>query len=430
MPAKTAPPQRATLTYRLYQALATVAAPLVYRKIAQKLKAANVPEGRCREPLGYASQPRPGGQLMWCHAASVGESLSALTLIEAMGQRHPELNFLITSGTPTSAEVVAKRLPARCQHQFAPLDSAPALRRFFNHWQPDLVTFVESELWPQMIMQAGKLAPLTLLNARLSQGSLRNWTRFEKTARLLLDQFDLIRTQDEQTKNGLLALGAHSRSIAKGQNLKSAAGPLPVDTQALKKLQQQIGPRPVWVAASTHDGEEGHVLEAHKRLLQEYPGLLLVLVPRHPERADHIEQMIANAGLRHSRRSRSEAPKCQVYLADTLGEMGLFYNLSPLVFLGGSLVPVGGHNPFEPAHASAVVMHGPHYANFSESYEDFSSAGGAYTVNDSVSLARTLGMLINDPDLQRHQGQAAKAFANSQMQGLDQLVAELSALLK
>lgn len=430
MPADRGPLAGPTLTYRIYSGVANLAAPLAYRKVAKKLAAAGVAPDRLPERLGQATQPRPAGQLMWCHAASVGESLSALTLIEAMGARHPELQFLLTSGTATSAEIVAKRLPARCHHQFAPLDSAGALRRFLDHWSPDLVAFVESELWPQMIMRAGAVAPLALLNARMSKGSLRNWGKFPASARMLLDRFALIRTQDQATLDGLLALGAEPSRCAKGQNLKSAAGPLPVPTEALSQLQKQIGARPIWIAASTHPGEELAVLEAHKALLSDHPDLLLLLVPRHPERAPEIEQMIANAGLRHSLRSRGDAPTAQVYLADTLGEMGLFYSLSPLVFLGGSLTPVGGHNPFEPAHAGAVVLHGPLYANFAESYAEFAKAGGSVEVSDSAELAQALTILLNDPDHRAAESAAAQGFARGQMQGLDQMISELSALLK
>lgn len=425
-----APQPRPTLTYQLYRGLAAALVPLAYRKIARKLDEAGFSADRQRERMGYASLPRPDGQLVWCHAASVGESLSALTLIHAMGERHPEMQFLLTSGTATSAQIVATRLPPRCLHQFAPLDSGGAMRRFLNHWQPDLACFVESELWPQMVMRTATMCPVTLLNARISKGSLRNWARFGKTAQQLLDRFSLIRTQDQATLDGILSLGARAGRCARGQNLKSAAGPLPVPLDTLEQLNRQIGSRPVWIAASTHPGEEGPALEAHRRLLEQTPDLLLVLVPRHPERADGIEQMITNAGLSHSRRSRGEPPRGQVYLADTLGEMGLFYNLSPLVFLGGSLTPVGGHNPYEPAHAGAVVIHGPLYANFAEDYPALQQAGGAVEVQDRAALAQAVQSLLDAPEQQQRHSAAARQFALDQMQGLDQMISELSALLK
>jgi 3-deoxy-D-manno-octulosonic-acid transferase len=407
-----------------------VLVPLAYRKIARKLEDAGVTKSRQRERLGYASLPRPDGKLIWCHAASVGESLSALTLINVMGERHPDAQFLLTSGTATSAQIVANRLPPRCLHQFAPLDSGSAMRRFLKHWQPDLACFIESELWPQMVVRTAAICPVALLNARISKGSLRNWGRFAQTARLLLDRFALIRTQDQATLDGILSLGAPPERCARGQNLKSAAEPLPVPQDALEALRAQLGPRPVWIAASTHAGEERVVLEAHRKLLVQTPDLMLVLVPRHPERAPDIQQMIANTGLSHSCRSRKEPPHGQVYLADTLGEMGLFYSLSPLVFLGGSLSPVGGHNPYEPAHAGAAVIHGPLYANFAEDYPALHAAGGAVEVQDDTTLAQALQHLLETPEDLQRRATAAHQFAKGQMQGLDQMISELSALLK
>ena len=420
---------RPTLTFRFYSGVANLVAPLAFRKIARKLEAAGVAPDRIKERMGRATQPRPKGRLMWCHAASVGESLSALTLIDAMGKKHSDLEFLLTSGTATSAEIVAQRMPPRCRHQFAPLDSGPALRRFLRHWQPDLVTFVESELWPQMIMRAAEVAPLALLNARISRGSLRNWERFRKSAKMLLDRFQLIRTQDQATLDGLLRLGADQTRITKGQNLKSAAGPLPVDHAALTELQTQIGTRPVWIAASTHPGEEIAVLEAHKALLERHPDLLLVLIPRHPERAAEITAVAMSAAVTVHRRSLEETPDAQVYLADTLGEMGLFYELSPRVFLGGSLTPVGGHNPFEPAHAGAVVIHGPLYANFSEAYADYKIAGGQIEIRNSAEMASAIELLLDDPAHEASERAASIAFARSQMQGLDGMISELLQIL-
>lgn len=425
------PPKGATLTYRLYAALANALAPLAYRKVARKLSAAGVPDDRTRERLGHATLPRPEGRLVWCHAASVGESLSALTLIQRLGDDRPDLEFLLTSGTATSAEIVAKRMPPRCRHQFAPLDSRRILNRFLNHWRPDLAVFVESELWPQMLVRTRATGiPMAFVNARLSKGSLRNWGRVPATARFMLSRFDLIRTQDDATLQGLLSLGADPSATAKGQNLKAAAGALPFDAKTLADLQNTIGDRPIWVAASTHPGEEEIVLQAHQALLQSHPGLLLILVPRHPERAPEIETLIRARGLSHTRRRGGGAPSAQVYLADTLGEMGLWYALAPIVFLGGSLTPVGGHNPFEPAQAGAAVLHGPLYANFAEIYADFARAGGQIEVKDADGLTAAVGGLLDTPARLSEMRQNAKEFATAQMRGLDQTVADLSILIE
>ncbi|WP_323783551.1 3-deoxy-D-manno-octulosonic acid transferase [Thalassovita sp.] len=424
-------PRGVTLTYRLYAAVANVLAPLAYRKVARKLFEAGVAQQRLRERIGHATLPRPEGFLVWCHAASVGESLSALTLIRRLGEARPDLQFLLTSGTATSAEIVSKRLPPRCRHQFAPLDGRRILNRFLGHWRPDMAIFVESELWPQMLVRTRATGiPLALLNARLSQGSLRSWGRIPQTARFILSRFSLIRTQDAETLQGLLGLGADPHTTTQGPNLKAAAAPLPVDDDVLSGLRRAIGSRPVWVAASTHPGEEDIVLQAHEQLLKAHPDLLLILVPRHPERVGEIEALIRARGLSQTRRSTGGTAQAEIYLADTLGELGLWYALAPVVFVGGSLVPVGGHNPFEPAQAGAVVLHGPLYANFAESYAAFAQIGGQAEVKDATALANAVGGLLDDPARLSEAGQQAKTFAETQMQGLDATVQDLSALVQ
>lgn len=428
-PERPSPP---TLLYFAYAGATRLALPFAYRKVARKLASAGVPDARIRERLGHATLARPSGRLLWFHAASVGESLSILGLITRLQQRAPELTFLITTGTATSAEILAKRMPAGCVHQFAPLDSKPALRRFLAHWKPDLAVFVESELWPQMLVETQRTGtPLALLNARLSARSVKRWHKFGKTARSLLSLFSLIIAQTEETAAHLATLGANPAILRTGQDLKAIAGALPYDAAVLNSLETTLGQRPIWVASSTHDGEEEQMLAAHQVVLNSFPDALLILVPRHPERASDITNLIKTSGLSYAQRSLN-APitaETTVYLADTLGETGLWYALAPVVFLGGSLMPIGGHNPFEPAYAGAAVLTGPHVHNMPQIYQEFEAAGGCQTIANSAALASTLKYFFATPSSLKAAGAAAHAFANSQQDALEPIIDDLFALL-
>ena len=351
-----APRGRPTPLYRFYRIASRALVPFAWNSVSRKLRRHGVPPVRMQERLGHGSLPRPAAPVIWFHGASVGESLSLLVLVRRMGQRLPQAEFLMTSGTATSAELLASRLPPRTRHQFAPLDAPGPVGRFLDHWRPAAGIFVESELWPNMLVMARERgARLALVNARLSVKSVRGWQRRPDTARFLLAQFDLLMAQTERTAADLVAMGADPARVVAGANLKASAAPPPVDVIALKRARLWLGDRPAWIASSTHSGEEEVVLAAHNRLLREHRDLCLVLIPRHPERGDDVESTIRAAGLTLSRRSRGEeiGPRTQVYLADTLGETGTWYALSPIVFLGATLVPKGGHNPYEPA------MHGP-----------------------------------------------------------------------
>lgn len=423
--------QSAPALVRLYAAGAGLLAPLAFARVRRRLQAHGTAPERFAERMGHATLPRPEGRLIWFHAASVGESVSVLHLIAHLGAADPTLGFLLTSGTPTSADVVARRLPPRCLHQFAPLDSRAAVARFLEHWRPDAGVFVESELWPNMLTLSARAGvPLALLNARISDRSARNWKRFGGVARHLLSHFRLIHCQDARTAAHLQELGL--TQAARGQNLKAAAGPLPHDGAELARLRGLFGARPLWVASSTHPGEEEIVLEAQAALLRRHPDLALVLVPRHPDRAGAIGAMVAERGLRVARRSAGEMPGAdtQVYLADTLGETGLWYALCPIVCMGGSFVPVGGHNPYEPAAAGAAVLHGPLYANFAEGYGDLRRAGAALEVADAGALAKAVGGLLDDPARLDELRARASAFAAAQETRLDDLARDLLAALE
>ena len=278
-----------TLLYYLYRSATALIAPLAYRKVAAKLQAHGVPLERQRERMGHATLPRPDSALIWFHGASVGESLAALTLITHFAEHLPHAQFLLTSGTATAAQVVSKRMPQRCRHQFAPLDASGPVRRFLSHWRPSAAVFVESELWPVTLASTRRSgAKLALVNARLSDRSVARWQKKAPTARFVLNQFSLFLTQNQHISDSLLELGAPPDRVRPGGNLKAGAEPLPVDQETLSQLRSNLGTRPVWVASSTHIGEEQPVLTAHKALLKKHPNLCLLLVPRHPERGDEV----------------------------------------------------------------------------------------------------------------------------------------------
>jgi 3-deoxy-D-manno-octulosonic-acid transferase len=417
--------------YRAWVVASMGLVPFFARSQTAKLRAQGVPVRRAHEKLGHATQDRQGsGPLIWLHAASVGESLSVLALITRMGLILPRAQFLITSGTATSAALVAQRMPPRTQHQFAPLDAPGPLKRFLRHWQPDAAIFVESELWPQMLRRTHATgAKMALVNARLSDKSVETWRKHPKMARYLFGVFDLILTQNDAMAHKMVSMHAPSDRVARGINLKSMAGPLPVDEDALFDARAALGHRPVWVASSTHDGEENAVLQTHKALLKQFPDLCLILAPRHPERGDAVETLVTAAGLTCNRRSRGDAPGAQVYLADTLGELGLWYAMSNIVFLGGSLRPIGGHNPFEVAQAGAAVLSGTHVSAFAETYAQLETEGAAQLVEDSDDLTATLAKLLSTPEDLAKMTDAAKRFVATQDDQLDGIATRLVSVL-
>ena len=417
--------------YRAWVVASMGLVPFFARSQTAKLREQGVPVRHAHEKLGHATQDRQGsGPLIWLHAASVGESLSVLALITRMGLILPRAHFLITSGTATSAALVAQRMPPRTVHQFAPLDAPGPLKRFLRHWRPDAAIFVESELWPQMLRRTHATgAKMALVNARLSDKSVETWRKHPKMAAYLFDVFDLILTQNDAMAHKMVSMHAPSDRVARGINLKSMAGPLPVDEDALFDARAALGHRPIWVASSTHDGEEDAVLQAHQTLLKQFPDLCLILAPRHPERGDAVEDLVTAAGLTCNRRSRGDAPGAQVYLADTLGELGLWYAMTDIVFLGGSLLPIGGHNPFEVAQAGAAVLSGTHVAAFAETYTQLEAEGAAHFVEDGDDLTATIANLLSTSHELTDMTDAAKRFVAAQDDQLDGIAARLVAVL-
>jgi len=428
----TTPDGAPTLLLRLYRIATSLYVPFAYRSVTRKLRAHGVPTRRIHERLGNASLPRPRAPLIWFHAASVGESLSVLGLITAMGERLPGHDFLITSGTATSAELIGKRLPPRTSHQFAPLDAIGPVRRFLAYWQPVAGVFVESELWPVMLSEARNTGmPLALLNARLSQKSVHRWVKHQPTARYVLGLFDLMLTQNLQAADDLLAMGGDKARIEVGRNLKSFTTALPVDQGLVDQMRRALAGRAFWVASSTHPGEEEVVLKAHRALMQQFPDLCLLLIPRHLERGPDLAGLVLKSGFSLAMRSRDEVlvADTQVYLADTLGETGAWYALADFVFLGGSLRDIGGHNPFEPALSGAAVITGPFVRNFAETYAPLIDGGGAVEVAQAEHLAHAVGHWLTDPEALNTARKAARNYALSQQDGLEQVVTRLCGAL-
>ncbi|WP_415402547.1 3-deoxy-D-manno-octulosonic acid transferase [Tateyamaria sp. SN3-11] len=417
---------RPTALFYLYKAGAALALPFAARRAVNKLRAGGISIDRAHERLGHATAERSYGPLIWFHGASVGEAKSVLPLMARMAQDHPDTRLLLTSGTATSAQAVADRLPGGAIHQFSPLDGTGPLRRFLRHWRPDLCVLVESELWPNLLDTCATAdIPVALLNARLSDKSAQGWKRFPSTAGYVLRGIRMAHCQDGRSRDHLRAMGLNFAQ--QGANLKSLVGPPRVDAATVAKGHAALNGRSIWVAASTHPGEEEMVLEAHKSLLATHPSLCLILVPRHPERAPEVMDLVASADLSVARRSTGGnfGDGAQVYLADTMGETDLWYSLSPIVFLGGSFTDVGGHTPFEPAAAHTAILHGPNYRNFAETYAAFAMKDASVEVAD----AATLGSAVHD--LLTHPSRAAQLAANARplAQSGDTVLAELAAQL-
>jgi 3-deoxy-D-manno-octulosonic-acid transferase len=397
---------RLPLTLALYRGSLTLLEPLAAGLLAWRWRKGKEDGARIGERRGFASRPRPRDRLAWLHGASVGETLSLLPLVERLTQCG--VKVLVTSSTRTSADLLARRLPPGSLHQFFPLDVPRYLRRFLDHWRPDLVLFAESEIWPNTVIELGRRdIPLVMVNGRVSERSYRRWSRLPVTARALLERYALCVAQSPMDAERLARLGALRVAVA--GNLKFDAPPPPADARALAHLSGLVAGRPVWIAASTHPGEEEAVAAVHQALANRLPGLLTILAPRHPERGPAVAGLAEDAGLRAIRRSAGGLPErgADVYVADTMGELGLFYRLAPLVFMGGSLVPHGGQNPIEPAKLGAAILHGPHVHNFADIYAALDHAGGALPVTDADRLAAALADLLTDAGLVRAMAQAA-----------------------
>lgn len=380
------------------------------------------------ERFGRASRDRPEGKLVWIHAASVGETMSVLPLIDRLSASGARV--LLTTVTVTAAELAEQRLPKGAVHQFVPYDAPGPVGRFLSHWSPDLVMVVESEIWPCLFDEMRQReTPFLLLNGRLSDKSLRSWSRVPALSGYLFSCLDLVLAQSDADAARFKRLGC-SRVVSPG-NLKFDAPEPEADPGMLAKLLAQIGARPVWLAALTHRGEDEIALAAHEELRRNFPELLLVLVPRHPARAEAIATLVQDSGLDISRRSLGEpiTPSTQVYLGDTLGEMGLFYRLAPVTFLGGSFNDAGGHNPLEAALSGSALVTGPRVANARAVYKEFWNEKAAVRVDDPGGLAKGLQPLLSDPEQTGLQAERARHLVAAGRGALDKTLQHLASFL-
>ncbi len=380
---------------RVYSGLTRMGEPLIRAYLKQRLRRGKEDGARLSERRGLASLLRPSGRLVWIHAASVGETLTVLPLVRALTERGTSV--LLTTVTTTSAKLAQERLGERAYHQYAPVDVPRFIDRFLDHWRPDMVLFAEQELWPNMLMRTkARGIPMVLVNARMSPRSYQGWSKAPKLAASLLGQFDLCLAQSQGDAHRLENLGAGRVSTA--GNLKFDAPLLPFNDTELSHLQRQIGGRAAWAAASTHEGEEALVAGIHRALKGRMPGLLTILAPRHPQRGDEVTKLLMKAGLTVARRSLKQWPlaSTDVFLIDTIGDMGLVYRAVNLAFMGGSLVPHGGQNPIEAARLVTGIVHGSHVHNFAEVYDMLDTDGGGIAVANGQALGEQVFSLLRD----------------------------------
>jgi 3-deoxy-D-manno-octulosonic-acid transferase len=420
--------QRVPLTLRVYRLAAAAATPLAPTLLAHRLNRGKEHPARLRERVGETRQERPGGLMVWVHGASVGEVMSIVPLIDRM--RAQDFAVLVTSGTVTSAGLAERRLPPGVVHQFVPIDTPRFVRRFFDHWRPDLALFVESDLWPNLILETSRRdIPMILINGRLSERSFNRWRYLPGTVGALLGRFDLCLAQSVADAERLAELGAPR--ISTTGNLKLDVPAPPVDADKLERLKSAIGDRPVIAAASTHPGEETAIVDAHRRLRHTFPALLTIIAPRHPERGAEIAQIVASVRMKAALLSRGELPDedTDIYITDAIGELGMIYRLAPIVFMGGSLAEHGGQNPIEAIKLGAAVLHGPNVWNFAEIYATLDQAHGAELVNDAGRLTVRIGAWLTDPAA-RHQVADAGSRAVAALGGaLERTIAALDPYL-
>jgi 3-deoxy-D-manno-octulosonic-acid transferase len=417
------------LLLKAYRALTSLAVPFAPLILAWRTLRGKEEPNRRSERYGRASAPRPKGFLAWFHASSVGEANAALPVIETIAAERPEVRMLLTTATVTSAQLARSRLPKNVLHQYVPLDNKSYVQRFLHHWRPDLAVLVESEIWPNLVLETkGEGIPLLLINGRMSSSSFKRWRRRPGLSRPLFSAFDLVLAQNDSLAERFAQLGV-ARTLDVG-NLKADAPPPPADLPGKRRLATAISGRIVWLAASTHPGEEELVAEAHKKMKQDQPTLLTIIVPRHPERGKPIAEALG-ANLRVALRSEGQLPEAStdIYVADTIGELGLFYALSPIAFVGGSLIERGGQNPVEPIKLGAAVLTGPNWQNFRDSYTELLKASGCKEVGNAASLADAALGLLKDEGARKEMTRRAEAAIAAMSGALPRTLAELEPYL-
>ena len=414
---------------KIYNTLITILYPLVIRQYVEKRKQKGKEDiSRFNERMGRPKLPRPDGKLFWLHGASVGESISMLPLINKILETYPDAHVMVTTGTVTSADVMQKRLPERAFHQFIPIDNPIFTTRFVKYWHPDVALWFESEFWPAVLSSIKrKNIPLILINGRISNKTFKRWQQFDFVCKELLSCFSLCLGQSEEDAYRLKVLGA-KETICLG-NLKYAGLPLPVDENAKQDLLGQIKNRPLWLASSTHDDEEIRIAKVHKRLKEKFPDLLTIIAPRHPNRGAEIATEINKIDLTTALRSENEkiTPKTDIYIANTIGEMGLWYDIANIVFIGGSLIPHGGQNFIEPSRVRDATIVGPHMHNFSDAMARAKKADAVIQVSDTLELEETVASLLANENLLEAKRSLAYNWATSETKVLDGIMDKIKA---
>lgn len=415
----------------LYKKTMTIGKPAITAVLKRRLENGKEDPNRIQERYGQPSADRPDGPLLWIHVASVGEAQSMLPMAKLYLDQTPNGHVLMTSITRTAADLLSKRLPERAIHQYLPVDRPKWVRRFLDHWKPDIVLWAESELWPCMIMEINKRRiSAALLNARMSRRSFSKWSKVQSFAESILSGFAVILTQTQQDFDYYTALGG--RSVVVTDNIKYCAAPLPYDPSELASLQSAIGQRPCWLYASTHKGEEELALQVHTGLSARWPNLLTIVVPRHPERASEVESFYKDSPISFCKRTEFKTPNSDtsIFLVDTLGELGLFYRVAPISCVGRSFSDDGGggHNPLEPALLHSAVLHGPHIQNLQDIYDQMDAASAAIKVDNAENLGGTVARLLEHPAELASQRDAGFRFASGKSYVLDKVVEELEPL--
>lgn len=413
----------------LYRLAWKLGSPLIDFYMWRRRKQGKEDDFRYEERLGIPSLPRPNSKLVWIHAASVGEAASVLPLIEVLVRSNAWVHVLVTTGTVSSAMLMEQRLPKRAFHQYVPIDKQEYVDEFIDYWQPDLAVWVESEFWPNLLSATYQWGcPVILLNGRISDESFKKWMKYPGFARQMIGYFDVVMPQSREDGHKFKEMGA--RAIRFTGNLKYGAPPLPYDEHRLAELKKMIGHRKVWVAASTHPGEEEAILEAHMRIKEKLYGCLTIVVPRHPRRGAALRDMMSeycNVSMRSTNDRIMD--DTDIYIADTMGEMGLFYRLADVVFIGGSLVPHGGHNPIEAAHLDSALVCGPNMQNFREIVNEFAKAGAIEFSRNGKELAHTVFELWHNPQKRVAMSRLSNKLVTAKQEILDNIVEEISAFL-
>lgn len=414
----------------LYRFISKLITPLLPLWLRKRVRAGKEDKLRYREKLGVISLNRPDGKIIWIHASSVGESLSVLPLIEAISDHAPKANILVTTVTKTSAQLLENKLPENCIHQYAPVDTPRAIRRFLKHWQPSLALFVESEIWPNMIMQTHATGcEMRLINARMSRRSFERWRKFPAIITRLLDCFEVIYPQNTKSADFFRDLGA--QDVKHLGNLKYDAPPLPADPKASGEIISAIGGRHRWLAASTHAGEEIIAGRTHKVLREIHDDLLTIIVPRHNHRGESIAAELKAQGLAVARRSQYDpiTPETDIYIADSMGELGIFYRISGIVFIGGSLVPHGGQNPLEAARLDCALIIGSHMENFPAIIADLIRHDACIRVDGENDLRLAVEELLHNTDKQEELAEAAFEAVKREGGAVEKIIMEIQPAL-